>query len=661
MQSPNYQVLIDWDADGGLLTGDFEDGADGWNAQAIVVAAPTIAVSTVRAYHGDASLLVTWSAWAGGSIQLVQTDLMTGFIAGRSYTMSARAWVPSTGGAHVLCAVAGIGLGAGSSLTDQWQEISYTFTATGATHLLQIWVGGTPAGGSQTWIDYARVLTAGEDVGPGGLNRMPWQSALDIRYGRDQARALAPVAPGRLTGLELDNVDRDYSPLNSSSPLSGLLGPGREVAVTAAYSGKVYSLYRGYLDGFGVSSDLADRRASFTAVDGLVQLKGVSVATAVYPAARTGEAIGHILDAAGWTRGRDLDPGASTVRWWYADGDDALAAITELIEAEGPSATAYIGPAGQFVFRDRHHRLIRDASTTVQATFRDAGAEPLHDPPVTVDYGWRDVINRVEVKVDEREPAGSSAQVWIDETAFVLDPGQAKVITVRLQNPVWAAIPPTWGGDDPDIVTVSAVSVTSELSRTSGQTLELTLRTLPSASPVVVSRVRLRAQPITTVRSLTVSGEDTSSSRKGRKTHRPSTPWLTRHDAEAIVDLILGQRAERRPVITFTVINSSATALTQQLTRDLSDRVHVIDAEAGFVDDCYVEQIHHRISDGGRLHVTTFAAETVPTIPADVFRFDVTGAGFDDGVFAPSGIDDPDTIFRFDTAGQGFDEGVFAT
>ena len=45
---------------------------------------------------------------------------------------------------------------------------------------------------------------------------------------------------------------------------------------------------------------------------------------------------------------------------------------TEIIavqSTEGPPSIAYVGPDGTFIFRDRHHRLLRAASLTPQATF----------------------------------------------------------------------------------------------------------------------------------------------------------------------------------------------------------------------------------------------------------------------------------------------------
>ena len=49
-------------------------------------------------------------------------------------------------------------------------------------------------------------------------------------------------------------------------------------------------------------------------------------------------------------------------------------------------------------------------------------------------------------------------------------------------------------------------------------------------------------------------------------------------------------------------------------------------------------------------------------VPDNPFTFDKAGAGFDDGVFDPTGFDDPDAVFIFDHPVQGqFDLGQFGT
>lgn len=56
---------------------------------------------------------------------------------------------------------------------------------------------------------------------------------VNITYGRDQARALSPVANGSC-GFELDNVSRDYSPENTSSPIVNNILPARPIRIQVA-------------------------------------------------------------------------------------------------------------------------------------------------------------------------------------------------------------------------------------------------------------------------------------------------------------------------------------------------------------------------------------------------------------------------------------------
>jgi hypothetical protein len=138
--------------------------------------------------------------------------------------------------------------------------------------------------------------------------------------------------------------------------------------------------------------------------------------------------------------------------------------------------------------------------------------------------------------------------------------------------------------------------------------------------------------------------------------------WANVYDALAILQLIIGKRAERLPTISVTMRGAAnSVRLNQCLTRNLSDRVHVVEGQTGLDADCFIEQISHAIGQGGAEHVTTFGLEKIPAVVTNVFTFDVAGQGFDQGLFAQVGQDNPATMFRFDTGGQGFDQGLFAT
>ena len=493
----------------------------------------------------------------------------------------------------------------------------------------------------------------GDDVSARVLDR---GTQLTAQYGRDQARAFAPVAGGR-GGFELNNSSRDYSPENTASPLAGLVGPGRDVRITATYGGVTYGLMRGLLDGYQVLPGREQQSVQITMVDGLAKLKRTRLSTPLYPALRTGQAVGLLLDAVGWPAGlRDLDVGATTIPWWWVEGADALAALQQILDAEGPGSLAAVDIDGRFVFRDRHHRLLRAASTTVQATWRSGGVEPCYSAPSSYDPGWTDIVNVVEYSIPVRAPSGQLAEVWRMDGSRTLSAGETLSLSAQASDPFLGAVTPAAGTD----FTLVSGSVATSLSRTSGQSATVLVTAV--GGPAVIDGMALRAYPLVTQTSVQVSAEDAASvGQYGRLSwpsdREPSLASLP--DALAIADIILAHRAQRQPTITVTFRGGLPARLREQLGRDLSDRVRIVDSGTGLDADCWVERIEHTVSDTD--HVTVFGCERIATPASNVFRFDVAGVGFDDGRFGDTGRDDPASIFIFDDPTQGcFDVGLFA-
>lgn len=189
-----------------------------------------------------------------------------------------------------------------------------------------------------------------------------------FQYGRDQARALSPPAVGTL-GFTLCNADRIFSPENPDSPIAADIAPAAPIKVEEVIDNVLYPLMTGRVDDFDIRTDRGDRSAPITGLDGLALLRGTKISTELYEAQRTGTLVGVILDTIGWTAPRDLDLGATHVPWWWASQADAFDLLAELLASEGPPSIAYVAPDGTFIYRDRHHRLLRAASLTSQATF----------------------------------------------------------------------------------------------------------------------------------------------------------------------------------------------------------------------------------------------------------------------------------------------------
>ncbi|WP_371528371.1 carbohydrate binding domain-containing protein [Streptomyces sp. NBC_01283] len=132
-----------------LANGDFETSVANWASSG----SPSVARSTVRAQRGTGSMLVTW---AGVDNQSVTCDSMVGMIVGQQYTFSAWVWVPA-GHTAVRLTVAGGNLGPPSTLVDQWERISITWTATATSHQVRIRHSTIPSAGHMSWMDAAQV------------------------------------------------------------------------------------------------------------------------------------------------------------------------------------------------------------------------------------------------------------------------------------------------------------------------------------------------------------------------------------------------------------------------------------------------------------------------------------------------------------------------
>jgi hypothetical protein len=497
---------------------------------------------------------------------------------------------------------------------------------------------------------------------------------ISVSYGRDQDRQLSPAAVGSAS-FTLNNVTERYSPENVAGPLHGDLDPARAMRAEVTFNGQTHALFNGRIDDYTVHADFADRTAEFTFLDALNDLSGIKLSTAVYSAMRTGELIHTVLDLAGWTGDRDIDPGATVVRYWWAEGTDALAAITDLVKSEGPPAVAYIAPGNTFVFRDRHHRLLRTQSREVRATFTggrlgDCAADPPatgydFTKPFTYAHGWRDIVNAVTFDVEERTPSATLEAVWTDESTYTLSAGQSVELEVTTSDPFVDAAPMV-GGSDIIYNAPGAAWVERVLSRTSGASATLTLRAV--GGPATVTYLQLRARPLTVQRTVKVSLTDPGSiSRHGERSYPDAAPWAGPSDAEAIANMVLLHYGRRRPTVQIRVTAQDPAHLMQVLQRTVSDRIRIVNEELGLDGDFFVERVTHTIQRLGRpgrapVHAVVLGCERDLVAPDNVFTFDVRGAGFDQGVFDLTVADSPDEVFVFDDPLQGqFDRGRLGT
>jgi hypothetical protein len=490
----------------------------------------------------------------------------------------------------------------------------------------------------------------------------PIQGAVTAEYGRDQVTALAPTVSGR-GSLVLDNRDRRFSPRAATlangtpNPLYGKIKPARPVHITRTISATDYVLFDGHTDDNPINPDPDSKTVSITLVDRLADFRGQTITTRLYSGIRTGQAIGYILDACGIPAAdRDLDPGATIIPWWWADGKDALTALEEIIRSEGPPALLTIGVNGAIVFKDRHHRLLDPASITSQGTWRGSGVlEPVMQRGFVYNESWANIVNTGTATVDVRTPQ-ELQQVWTNDSLVSLSAGEQKLVTASTTDPFYGAIAPVTGTD----YTLLSGTVTTALTNTSGTSAAIILTA--GGAGAVISNLQLRAQPVTVAYSVQVSSSDsTSIGSYGSRSFPGDLPWCGPDDAQAVLETTVSQRSQPLPVVSARfVIGNNLPKAAAILSRDLSDRVTVVEPETVLNNDFYVESIAHELT-GTFDHAVTFGLELAPTLPSNIFQLDVAGHGADQGILG-GGFDDPASLFILDStvAGHRLDEGYTA-
>jgi hypothetical protein len=428
--------------------------------------------------------------------------------------------------------------------------------------------------------------------------------------GRNQVKSLAQPQAGQAGINSLDNRSRDYSTENGSSPLAGNLLPGRRARATAVHSAVTYNLFSGVVD--DIEQHPEDKTVSIPLLGTLSRLAGQKVTTALYRGITTDAALIVILDAVGWPAlERVIQTGQTTLLYWWLDDADAFDAVAQLVATEGPGATVYEDGAGNFIFENRHNRLLTTRSTTSQATFRDSGTAPWHTRPFTFSARLKEIVNTVVLPVNVRTEQALGPVWTLNGTLNI--PALATVnIVAKAQEPFSGAYTPVVNVD----YTVTDGSVTGvSLDRTSGASA--TIAITGGASGATITGLQLRAYLLTKTEARVASTVDVSASvaKYGIKTYNDEIwPEIGINTAQDFANAIALAYREPRAAATITVEGVDDTHRTQCLAREISDRITVVEAQTGLNADMMIEWIGHEVGMAGRSHVTQFGCEKAQSI-----------------------------------------------
>lgn len=473
-------------------------------------------------------------------------------------------------------------------------------------------------------------------------------TGVTIQEGREGARALMPPKVPSLD-YELHNDDGAFSAENADSPVYQLLIPGRPTRVIVQHGERLtwrghqlwgghqpwrgrarYQIAAAAVDGINQHVEQGNQRVGLDCLGTMSMLIGQNVTVAVQTNIRTDEAIGLLLDAAGWPAAlRDLSVGDTTLLYWWCDDRSPWSAILELLASEGP-CQLYQDGNGVIHFENRNYRTITTRATTSQATYRSVDTGGLWFTGLSYDPGYKNIYNRATYTTRRRTLA-TLGKVWEYGASISLTAGQSLTLIARPNLPFQNAVTPASGTD----YTVSAGSLSSvTLSATSGLVAFITLTAGGSGATIdgVTSQgIQLRAQALQVAGETTIQNSVDASESIAKYSPIPGAnvprtlpvqgwPEVDPIVAESVCNAWVTRYQEQRPQVTILVRNADGDHVREIMTRQVSDRITLVDANTGISADFWVETKTTTISGaGGRTILCELGCEKVDRLAGAVW------------------------------------------
>jgi hypothetical protein len=424
-------------------------------------------------------------------------------------------------------------------------------------------------------------------------------------------QATARSNPGKLSAV-LRNDDGRYSPQNASSPLFGLLLPGRSVRYRSASLTQHYARWAGRLASSPMPSFTGDSYESAIEAEGpLAELAaGDDIDVGPFADIRTSAAVLQVLEAAGFDSSRyNIFVAPTVMTVWWARGINPLAAVRELEDTE--FGFLWERGDGVLVF-DTHQTRITGPRLNSQVTFTDepgavqpAGFLAPSDP---ID----EVFNDVRVSVRPHGDPGPEEVLWTYEGPQLrLGPGASIVVTARYpqtEEPTGAYVD-EWTTPDATDITISGVSssfVDVDVVK-SALTMEITLTNTHTSGSATVTLLRARGTPVEYTDPAEVRAVDElSQATYGLRKFPIAGRWLPDlESAYSYARFVLERHNEALSIVRRSSrANRSAEHLAAVLGLEISERVSLAATSnpIGVSGEFYVESITETVRRSGGEH-----------------------------------------------------------
>ncbi len=375
-----------------------------------------------------------------------------------------------------------------------------------------------------------------------------------------------------------------------------------------------YDLFYGFIEEIIPHPHLTEQDCIITAVDGLDFLSRHDLSTALYTDTTIGIIHSYILDDALWNQDmRLLDGGQDTVPYWYGYDVKARFAQEEIDDSE--QGFSWVDGAGHFRFEDRHHRSSAEHQTS-QGTFTNTMGK------ITYSLNARNIYNIIKSTVTpwtiqvEAElwrlketpsiPSGETYTWWGDASVSGTSVFVGAWVTPVVTTDYTANSQSDGGGDNE---TANIAITTTKLAKT------IKLAVTNNATHLVyITLLKARGTWYDDQTKVTRKSEDsTSQTAYQKRTLELDAKYATSADkAQDYCNYAIGKYKDPRAELSMSIMNQDAVTLIQILSREISDRITVVNTELGVNDDYFIDYMEHGISMSGLLHTVTYRlADTI--------------------------------------------------
>ncbi len=443
--------------------------------------------------------------------------------------------------------------------------------------------------------------------------------SFSVEYGRDEWLDDAEVGTAQIV---LHDSSGTYIPYNTSSPIVATYGgiyPGTPVRIRVTKTSN-YWLFNGFLDDVLPNPRKDTREATLQCVDGMEQLRNVTISTGIKEDVYSGGNSGLVhlaLDQANWPWcNRNVDTGQNDeYSIIYVNDKQCLNFLQELAQSE--FSFVYVDNYGDLCWEDRYYRLLTARSVSSQWVCSEdkyTNIEPTNS--------LKSIQNKVIIKVQPRRATTGLSSIWTltenasSNNSISINAGDTKTFWASFQSedtqePNIAKdvqAPTSTSGDftgnsaqdgSGDDMTAS-VSVSTTIFAASAM---VKVKNTHATDALYLTSLRLRGNIYKNDPPLQVVREDTSSqalySMNVPRVWERELPYYQNYDVvDGMALNILTAKAEPAKGFTVSLINYNDEIYTQMLARHVSDKVTLQNSDYMISGDFYIEKVKWEMEKG---------------------------------------------------------------